>query len=229
MRCVDEPGRSLKVLRLAVLASISVAAVSCSADTSRFSNPFRSQSSSNEVTGSVAQQKHSSIQSSPLPPPTASAPQTRPVVIGTSGGSRGMGSYEPGQTKSDVTGSVQQTAAAKPGWNWEGGTAITVQKGDTIDGLVARYGVPAAAIAEANNIPNGTALKPGQRLVIPKYEVTGSTAPRAGSNAAHSPAPTIGAPATSSSQHVHVVSPGETLMGLSRKNHKQPQRIAGRR
>src|ERR1043166_7150929 len=132
MRCVDEPGRSLKVLRLAVLASISVAAVSCSADTSRFSNPFRSQSSSNEVTGSVAQQKHSSIQSSPLPPPTASAPQTPPAVIGTSGGSRGMGSYEPGQAKneakSDVTGSVQQTAAAKPGWNWEGGTAITVQK-----------------------------------------------------------------------------------------------------
>jgi LysM repeat protein len=83
-----------------------------------------------------------------------------------------MASYEPGAAKSDITGSVQQTAAAKPGWNWEGGTAITVQKGDTIDGLVTRYGVPAAAIAEANNIPNGTALKPGQRLVIPKYEVT---------------------------------------------------------
>ena len=50
-----------------------------------------------------------------------------------------------------------------------------MQKGDTIDGLVQRYGVPASAIAEANNIPNGTALKPGQRLVIPKYETTGST------------------------------------------------------
>ena len=36
MRCVDEPGRSLKVLRLAVLATISVAAVSCSSDTNRF-------------------------------------------------------------------------------------------------------------------------------------------------------------------------------------------------
>ena len=58
---------------------------------------------------------------------------------------------------------MPQTAAAKPGWNWEGGTAITVQKGDTIDGFVTRYGVPAAAIAEANNIPNGTALKPGQQ------------------------------------------------------------------
>ena len=228
MRCVDEPGRSLKVLRLAVLASISVAAVSCSSDTARFqSNPFRSSPApSNEVTGSVAQQKHSAIQSSPLPPPNAAAPQTKPVVIGTAGGSRGMASYEPGAPKSDVTGSVQQTAAAKPGWNWEGGTAVTVQKGDTIDGLVARYGVPASAIAEANNIPNGTALKPGQRLVIPKYEVTGSTAPRAASNAPHAAAPVIAAPAISNSQYVHVVAPGETLMALSRKYHKPLSEIA---
>ena len=36
MRRVDEPGRSLRLFRLAVLASISVAAVSCSSDTQRF-------------------------------------------------------------------------------------------------------------------------------------------------------------------------------------------------
>ena len=89
-----------------------------------------------------------------------------------------------------------------------------------------RYGVPAAVIAEANNIPNGTALKPGQRLVIPKYEVTGSTTTRAASNAPHTAAPTIAAPATSSSQHVHVVAPGETLMALSRKYHKPLSEIA---
>jgi murein DD-endopeptidase MepM/ murein hydrolase activator NlpD len=227
MRWVVEPRRSLNMLRLAVLATVSVAAVSCSSDTARFQNSqFWSKTPSNEVTGSVAPQKHAVIQSSPLPPPNAGAPQTRPVVVGTSGGSRGMGSYEPGAPKSDVTGSVPQTAAAKPGWNWEGGTAITIQKGDTIDGLVTRYGVPAAAIAEANNIPNGAALKPGQRLVIPKYEVTGSTAPRAVSTASHAPAPAIAAPATSSSQHVHVVAPGETLMALSRKYHKPLGAIA---
>jgi len=207
MRCVDEPGRSLKVLRLAVLATISVAAVSCSSDTNRFQyNLFgsKTQAPSSEVTGSVGQQKHAAIQTAPLPPPNVSAPQTRPAVVGAAG----------------------SAAAAKRGWNWEGGTAITVQKGDTIDGLVTRYGVPASAIAEANNIPNGAALKPGQRLVIPKYEVTGSTTPRAASNAPHTPAPTIGAPATSGSQHVHVVAPGETLMALSRKYHKPLGAIA---
>jgi murein DD-endopeptidase MepM/ murein hydrolase activator NlpD len=237
MRCVDEPGRAARLFRLAVLASISVAAVSCSSDTHRFESDkiFRPQakvSSNNEVTGSVPQ-KRSSIQSSPLPPPpNAAAPSTRPAVVGTAGGSKGMASYEPAPVRHDVTGSVQsqparQAAARPPGWNWEGGTAITVQKGDTIDGLVTRYGVPAAAIAEANNIPNGTALRPGQRLVIPKYEVTGSTLPRGAANAPHGPAPAISAPTTSSGgQFVHTVGPGETLMGLSRKYHKPLSEIA---
>ena len=191
MRCVDEPGRSLKLLRLAVLATISVAAVSCSSDTQRFQyNLFgsRTQASSGEVTGSVPPQKQAAIQSVPLPPPNVSAPQTRPAVVGTAG---------------PVSSGTAKTAHS--GWNWEGGTAITVQKGDTIDGLVTRYGVPASAIAEANNIPNGAALKPGQRLVIPKYEATGSTTSRAASNAPHTPV--IGALATSGSQHVHMVAP----------------------
>jgi murein DD-endopeptidase MepM/ murein hydrolase activator NlpD len=232
MRCVDEPGRAAQLFRLAVLASISVAAVSCSSDTHRFESDkiFRPQakvSSNNEVTGSVPQ-KRSSIQSSPLPPPpSAAAPSTRPAVVGTAGGSKGMASYEPVVTGSVQSRPAQQAAARPPGWNWEGGTAITVQKGDTIDGLVTRYGVPAAAIAEANNIPNGTALKPGQRLVIPKYEITGTTVPRAAANAPHGPAPAISAPATSSGgQFVHTVGPGETLMGLSRKYHKPLSEIA---
>jgi murein DD-endopeptidase MepM/ murein hydrolase activator NlpD len=209
MRRVDEPGRSLRLFRLAVLASISVAAVSCSSDTHRFESDriFRSSSNvqapANEVTGSVPQ-RQAAIQSSPLPPPpNASAPATRPAAA-----PRAVASYEP----------APQTSAAKRAWNWEGGTAITVQKGDTIDGLVKRYGVPASAIAEANNIPNGTALRPGQKLVIPKYEATGSTTPRNVTTAAP--------PATGTNQHVHVVAPGETLMALSRKYQKPLAELA---
>jgi murein DD-endopeptidase MepM/ murein hydrolase activator NlpD len=232
MRCVDEPGRSLSVFRFAVLATIGVAAVSCSADTTRLSNPFRSeaQAPAHETTGSVAPKKHAAIQSAPLPPPTGSAPATRPPAVGTAGGSGGIGSYQPAPARTEITGSVPASApqrtAAKPGWSWNGGTPIVVQKGDTIDGLVKRYGVPAAAIAEANNIPNGTALKPGQHLVIPKYETTGSTQPRAASHAPQTAAPSISAPAAASSQHVHVVVPGETLMALSRKYHKPLGTIA---
>jgi murein DD-endopeptidase MepM/ murein hydrolase activator NlpD len=208
MRRVDEPGRSLRLFRFAVLASISVAAVSCSSDTHRFESDRIFRSSSNvqtpagEVTGSVPQ-RQAAIQSTPLPPPpNASAPATRPAAA-----PRSVASYEP----------APQTPAAKRAWNWEGGTAITVQQGDTIDGLVKRYGVPASAIAEANNIPNGTVLRPGQKLVIPKYEATGSTTPRMGATAA---------PATGTSQHVHVVAPGETLMALSRKYQKPLAELA---
>ena len=207
MRRVDEPGRSLRLFRFAVLASISVAAVSCSSDTHRFESDrfFRSskvQAPASEVTGSVPQ-RQAAIQSTPLPPPpNASAPATRPAAA-----PRAVASYEP----------APQTPAAKRAWNWEGGTAITVQPGDTIDGLVKRYGVPASAIAEANNIPNGTALRPGQKLVIPRYEATGSTTPRTAATAA---------PATSTGQHVHVVAPGETLMALSRKYQKPLAELA---
>jgi murein DD-endopeptidase MepM/ murein hydrolase activator NlpD len=240
MRRVVEPGRSLSVFRFAILATISVAAVSCSSDTSRFNNPFRSQAQApaQENTGSVSPQRRSAIQSAPLPPPTASAPASRPAVVGMSGGSSGMGSYQPAPVqrpvRSEATGSVPapapQQLAAKPGWSWNGGTPIVVQKGDTIDSLVKRYGVPASAIAEANNIPNGTALRPGQHLVIPKYETTGSTQPRMAAHTPQTPAPQIAAPATATTgsvgQHVHVVAPGETLMALSRKYHKSLSAIA---
>jgi murein DD-endopeptidase MepM/ murein hydrolase activator NlpD len=232
MRCVVEPGRSLHLFRLAILATISVTAAACSADTGRFdANPYQSRSqASNDVTGSVAQpQHHARIQSQPLPPPSGAAPSTRPSM-GTAGGSPGMASYEP--RRNDVTGSVQsapaRVAAApapRPAWSREGGTFITVQRGDTIDGLVRRYGVPADAIAEANNIPNGTALRPGQNLVIPKYESTGATTPRVVAHTQHQPAPVPSAPATVG-QHVHVIAPGETLMALSRKYHKSLSEIA---
>jgi murein DD-endopeptidase MepM/ murein hydrolase activator NlpD len=210
MRCVAEPKGSLRWSRLAIFATLSVAAVGCSGETHRFDNPFRSkaQGPSQEVTGSVQPSTRTAgVQSAPLPPPSAGAPTTRPAA--QSGGS----SYHPKSASAD-TGS-----SSRSNWNWEGGTAITVQPGDTIDGLVRRYGVPASAIAEANNLPNGSALRPGQRLVIPKYEVTGSTsAPRQAAQAPVRQAAT--------GQHVHVIAPGETLMKLSRQYNKPLVEIA---
>lgn len=233
MRCVAEPRRSLRLLRLAFFATISAAAAGCSADTNRFeSNPFNSRQASarqQDVTGSVQQQRTASVHSQPLPPPTAPA-------SGSSGGSPGMASYHPGQASPqaglkpspEITGSAS-SASARPGWNWQGGTAITVQQGDTIDSIVRRYGVPAYAIAEANNLPNGSTLRPGQRLVIPHYEATGrSSASRVAS--APPPRPAISAPATttpaSSGQHVHIIAPGETLMKLSRQYNRPLVEIA---
>jgi murein DD-endopeptidase MepM/ murein hydrolase activator NlpD len=268
MRRVAEPRRWLAVFRFTLLASLSVTAVACSTDTHRFdSNPFnnRAQSSqapaaSYEATGSVREpqpQRHASVQSAPLPPPNApyaSPPPTRPAAVGQypagqSGGSPGMASYRPGPANREVAPPPSAQPVARSGWNWEGGTAVTVQHGDTIDSITKRYGVPASAIAEANNLPNGSTLRPGQRLVIPKYEVTGSTnaAPRPGvpmttaaasnygapNSLAPKPAMPIGPPPTyqaaapaASGPHVHIIAPGETLMKLSRQYNKPLVEIA---
>jgi murein DD-endopeptidase MepM/ murein hydrolase activator NlpD len=227
MRCVDEPDRSRPWGRLAVFAAIAVAAAGCSSDTDRFDNPFASRQpqSSGEVTGSVSQPRASNVQSQPLPPPSAAnvrPPATRPASTGVSGGSAGMGSFNPGRPQSDITGSVPpQTVAAapaRPAWNWEGGTPVTAAQGDTADTLSRRYGVPAAAIVQANNLSSGTAIRPGQRLVIPRYETTGSVAAQRPTQ----PRPS----APGAVNHVHVIAPGETLMKLTRQYNRSLSEIA---
>ena len=138
-----------------------------------------------------------------------------------------MASYNPSPPSRDVTGSVRRAAEAaaqpapQPSWNWEGGTAITAQQGDTADTLAQRYGVPAAVIVQANNLPGPLAIKPGQRLVIPNTTRRRS-APAACSAAAPGRCPRR----PPAGQHVHIVAPGETLMKLSRQYHKPLAEIA---
>ena len=200
MRCVAEPMRSLSWSRLALTAVTAVSLVSCSSDSSRFANDkvFSSRSSvpQNEVTGSVSRKPSPAIQSSPLAPPTASAPQTRPSgqqVSSTAVGSPGMATYNP---------------PPQPTWTWEGGTAITAGQGDTAYTLAQRHKVPADVIVQSNNLSGPLAIKPGQRLVIPKY----SDAPIT-TGSVQQPRPVVSA---TGGQHVHTVAPGETLSKLSR-------------
>jgi murein DD-endopeptidase MepM/ murein hydrolase activator NlpD len=222
MRCVAEPKRSLPWSRLALTAATAIALVSCSSESSRFANDswFSSRSAPpGEVTGSASRKPSPAIQSSPLPAPAASAPQTRPAasaprVTGTAGGSSGMASYQ-GPASGDVTGSVSvppkvAPPAAQPEWTWEGGTPITVRQGDSAEKLSKRYGVPVAAIVQSNNLSSAAAIRPGQRLVIPR-----STA-RAAASSPPQVAPAISAPATTSQPHVHTVAPGETLSKVAR-------------
>ena len=128
-----------------------------------------------------------------------------------------MASYNPSAASREITGSAsapapQQVAqpAPQPSWSWEGGTAITAAQNDTAYTLAKRYNVPADAIVQSNNLSGPLAIRPGQRLVIPKYHdttiVTGSVP---------QPRQTALAP-SSGGQHVHIVAPGETLSKISR-------------
>src|SRR6516225_12295404 len=138
--------------RAVVLALVSVGVAACSADTTRFNdNPFASHSNP-ELTASMPQAQ------------TAQAPQPRSAT------SVAVNSAAPGPGRSDaseVTGSVLRTSSAN--WSWDGGTAITVTAGETIDTIAGRYGVPASVIMQANNVTAPATLYPGPRLVIPRY------------------------------------------------------------
>jgi len=251
MRSFAELSRRSRWLGLSALA-LMTAVAGCSSESSRFAeNPYASPYSSKDSTGSVARAPAGKVEAQPLPQPQAqSVPPPavhRPATVssgGSSGGSAGMGSYQPGPASyaapaaGDVTGSVATpprpapvaaTAASK--WDWNGGTAIIVGPGETVQTLSNKYGVPISAIMQANNL-SGLSLKPGQRVIIPRYNAAGTVAP---ASQPTRPAPAIvsgGAPATvpaataPKGAHVHVIAPGETLMSLSRRYHKPVGSIA---
>ena len=196
--------------QVVAVALMGLGAAGCT-DSSRFSDfdrPF-----GGDVTGSVPQSGNR-VESHALPRLNGGD--------GVSGGGRGMGSYQPGN--GDVTGSLPPPAPPPPRFTWEGGTAITVAPGDTLETISRRYDVPVAAIMEANSITRPGGVHPGQHLVIPRRRGpatalaapptrVASSAPAMPSTAPVGPPRTALAPGSS----VHVVAPGETLHSIARK------------
>jgi murein DD-endopeptidase MepM/ murein hydrolase activator NlpD len=221
--------------RLALFGALAAGVAGCSSDTARFgnpnANPFASQGSRPaEMTGTVQPAPTSRVATQSLPPPPAA---TRPATvssIGVSGGGGGMGSYTPSAAlpppapppppSREITGSIGHD----PHPNRKGdGSAIVVGTGETAESLASKYGVPAHAILKANGLKSAAEIHPGQRLIIPKYNL--ATAPAAPH---HAPAPTAApvASAESVKPTVHVVAHGDTLMSISRRYHKPVAQIA---
>ena len=106
------------------------------------------------------------------PSPGSADPQGRNLALPPPayGGGPGMGSYQPAPGRPEVTGSVAPAPqqAPPPNWSWNGGTAIIVAQGETIETISRRHHVPAHAIRQANNLAPTALIQPGQRLVIPR-------------------------------------------------------------
>jgi len=235
MSGVVELLRSRRVPQVAVLALMSVGFAGCSGDMStRFSqnsyssNPFAFEP---QATGSVAApapqverrelpqyaRPQSPYQSSALPPPAVSAPQSYPAAnAGVSGGGRGLASYSPpAQPKLETTGTVPpRSVAASHNAAAQNGTTIIVGTSDTLDVLARRYNVSTAAILQANGYKGPRALSPGQQLIIPRPTAT-----------AAAPAPALAPPASKPvaaapvAARVHIVNKGDTLLSISRQHH----------
>jgi murein DD-endopeptidase MepM/ murein hydrolase activator NlpD len=190
--------------QLVAISLMGLGAASCSADSGRFSEGFGSNSSSssrNDVPGSIPQTAPANhIESRPLP-----------HLAGADGGMSGGG---------QVTGSIA-AAPPPPTWTWEGGAAVTVGPGETLEMIARQHGVPVAAIMESNNITSPAMVHPGMHLVIPRYRPsTAAASPpetRMAASAPAMPAP-VGPPRSAlvAPPGVHVVAPGETLNSIAR-------------
>src|SRR5262249_28735885 len=213
---VPEGLRSASWPRAVALALTAFGVAACSGDASRLNdNPFAARTGP-ETTGTIVQAQAapaSRVESRPLAPQTA---QVTPVSLGgarsgIAGGGKGIASYSPAgpaSTPVEATGAITPKPPAPSGhWSWDGGTAVTVVPGDTVDTIARRYGVPAAAIIKTNNLSSAQSLRPGQQLVIPRYV-----------QASHVPAAPKTVPAATplGSAGVHVVAAGETLSRISR-------------
>jgi murein DD-endopeptidase MepM/ murein hydrolase activator NlpD len=207
--------------RLVAISLIGFGAASCS-DSGRFHDILGSDSQPRgEVTGSISSRPAAghvagNVESRPIPPLAGADGQ------GVSGGGRGMGSYQPGNT--DITGSVPPPAPPPPQWTWEGGKPIVVGRGETLETISRKHGVPVAAIVSANNLSSAAAVHPGQHLVIPRLR----SAPAVGyappaSHIANAGEPRVSAPQSS---EVHVVARGETLNSIARLYGKHVSELA---
>jgi murein DD-endopeptidase MepM/ murein hydrolase activator NlpD len=206
--------------QLVAISLIGFWVAGCSADSGRFGEGFSSSSSApqprSDVTGSIPQTAPASnVESRPLP-------HLASTDDGTSGGGRGMGSYQP---NGEVTGSIAAAPPPPPpSWTWNGGTAVTVGPGETLEGIARTHGVPVSAIMEANHITSAASVYPGEHLVIPRYR--SSAAATAPETRAASTMPSVAGPAAPprgglvAPPVVHVVAPGETLNSIARTYRK---------
>jgi murein DD-endopeptidase MepM/ murein hydrolase activator NlpD len=187
--------RPLAWPRVAVLALVGLAAAGC-ADSARFdsSSYTTDRPPQNVAAATPTYSAAGRVEAQPLPAPSqpatvaaAPAPTYTPAAYTPS-----SGGY------SDVTGS------ASGHWTWNGGSPVTVGRGETVESIARKRGVPVAALMQTNGIREPGQIRPGQRLVIPRYV---SASPKS--------APTYAAqPKTGGS--IHVVKSGETLMSISR-------------
>jgi murein DD-endopeptidase MepM/ murein hydrolase activator NlpD len=248
MSCVVELLRSRARPRAIALTMIALGAAGCSTETTRFNeSPYNSRGGPGEVTGSVTPAPAARVETNHLPPPgagrpasVAAAPVQPAATTGIAGGGRGMASFTPGTPGSasapEITGSVQAPPPArKPPpeqWSWDGGTAVTVAAGETVEIIAHRHGVPTAAIVSANNLAPNAAIYPGQRLVIPRHSQAAATPmpakPAAVASAKPVPAvvatsaPAAATPAAApANAGVHIVAAGDTLSKIS-KTYSKP-------
>lgn len=167
--------RSPVFRRTVAVALLAVAVAACIGDSSTCAGgtaspgcKARSGANASEITGTApARAAGSHRQVSVGSPPVLRKPQTvtavatepahKPAVAGRTSAAGGH-----------ITGLIKRTHAPHTRPAQAGGLSVVVGRGETIDSLARRHGVAAAAIRQANQLPDRASVWSGQRLVIPR-------------------------------------------------------------
>src|SRR6476469_230822 len=196
MSCVLERLRARCWPRVAALALTTIGVAACSGDASRFNESPFSSAMTPEATGSIAQGAPvSRVESRPLAPQPSQAQLSGTGNPGAPAGSKSAALQGPTQARAnaaatpDASRSVVRKPTPNGNWSWDGGSAITVAPGETVDAIARRYGVPASVIMQSNNITSPAIVYPGPRLVIPRYTNAPVAAAAAPATRPASPAP----------------------------------------
>jgi murein DD-endopeptidase MepM/ murein hydrolase activator NlpD len=165
--------------RIFVVAVIGGGAAACGSDVVRlgdnpFSNPFAgSQRFENRSAPAAAGAPDAAGQSAPVAT-VAAAPLAPPAVAAAPLGAPGV----PSSGRPPSAPSTPSSSASSGGWTAAGGSVVTPAPGESIRTLANRYGVPEAALRSANNLPAGSQPAPGQKIVIPVFNVAVAPAGR---------------------------------------------------
>lgn len=227
--------------RFAAIGLFGLTLTACGNDVTRFDDPNGNPYRRGEVTNSTQPAPTAQIESRPLVAPSNvnGTPVYGPAVYGSNGYNPPPQNYsnppQPGYPQNysnapatvpaapapvsrapvrndqEPTGTV---AAGGENWRWDGGTAVTLKPGETVEILSRRYGVPVVAIMRANNLADASLIQPGQRIVIPSHQH--------GQNVS-APA---GVPAANRATVVHTVMPQETLTSIAKHYNVKRAEIA---
>lgn len=122
----------------------------------------------------------------------ASAPSRKTRIAAPADKRKGRGASEPETVRPLVMKYV--VPSREPIRLWDSAWSITPAAGDTLESISQRYGAPAWAIAQINNLDERSALSSARRLLIPhsmdvpERDVNGSGEPTLGAARALSPA-----------------------------------------
>lgn len=160
--------RSGLVSRLAIVACAAAFLGGCSSDAMRldaFSNPFSSSSRVSEATGSVQGAAAAGVAKSAAP----AIAQGNFAAPATPSPRLTQASSLPTVSTGAVTGSAA-------GWTAAGGTPIVLARGETLNTISGRYGVPVSALVATNGFGSAAEAQPGSRIIVPVYNAAAGRA-----------------------------------------------------